>query len=164
VHPLLLDSLYLFPDMHPRARKSQVLGLLVAGSADFTYCSFAKVNFSLPFTTLEERFPRSIPVVAAISRTCWGQEESVNIKRLSDLCGDVDCIYEAVLGPGDTLYIPPLFAHHVETCGSEQCDSSDVTHPYSVSINVFARSKEQVLFDAILTMAIPFEVSLCFDC
>mmetsp|Transcript_35687 Transcript_35687/g.93708 ORF Transcript_35687/g.93708 Transcript_35687/m.93708 type:complete len:469 (+) Transcript_35687:35-1441(+) len=58
-------------------------------------------------------------------------------------------IFVAELGPGDVLYVPPGWIHHVVT-------SDDERGP-SVSVNVFSDSVEREAFDALADLPVPFE-------
>ena len=57
----------------------------------------------------------------------------------------VACGRQAILGPGDVLFVPPLWVHHVTslTC--------------SAGVNVFSASSEASAVDAMLRVPLPFE-------
>jgi len=59
---------------------------------------------------------------------------NLDFKRYPNLKKDIHCL-EAVLGPGDLLYLPPLYWHHV------------VSIEASISVNVWGKSEFQKSFD-----------------
>ena len=106
-HPGAAWALHVFPDAHPRARKSQV-------------------NFDAPD---HRRFP--------------------HFARLPMPVLDV------VLSPGDALWIPAFWFHHLENC-PQAADAGDLASPASVSLNIFAISQPMLAAQQIFQERRPF--------
>jgi hypothetical protein len=91
-----------------------------------------QIDVSLPFDQLQALYPRAMPLLA----------ETGMITRRHR-------IYSVVVQPGDVLYVPPMWLHHVVTIQGEP----------AISVNAFYPSRVQSLMDRINSAPIPFEVT-----
>lgn len=103
----------------------------------------SQIDVSLPFDQLQGLYPRALPLLAEAG-IVTGQHR----------------IYTVVVQPGDVLYVPAMWLHHVVTMQGEP----------AMSVNAFYPSRVQSLMDRINGAPIPFEVPLvftskpCFSC
>ena len=134
-------ALHLFPHVHPRARKSQIdlrwspsspppPASLRGGATDGNATRAAAATFWHALLEDEEEEGGAPPLLDAAARAALRRPLRVT------------------LAPGDALYVPPLWAHHVVS-----------PEPCTVALNAFSTSRQMRALAALATVPLPLVVA-----